>query len=200
VPTPASSRNQHLNLLVQKFFSPVPEQRFRLSIHQHYRAVSIHYHHRVGSGLQQTSKLHLRPLAHGDISGAPYELDQSSRGIQDRVAKDVDKPDSTAGEKSAVFDFVVRLLNNRPLNAALPLFAIFGMNTLQPLFPSWHAVFEVETMDPAPFVRYMQELSSSHLPDPASRMGKPLHLCQMILTSCQGFLSTPARRAFIGLP
>jgi hypothetical protein len=68
------------------------------------------------------------------------------------MAKDVDKPDSAVGEESAVFDFVVRLLNNRSLNAALPLLAILGMNALQPLFPSWHTVFQVETMDPAPFV------------------------------------------------
>src|ERR1700683_3607838 len=67
----------------------------------------------------------LRAFACVDIGGASYEFDHISRGIQDRMAKDVDVSDHATGGKNAVFDFVVRLLNDRSFNATLPLFAVF---------------------------------------------------------------------------
>src|SRR4029077_1314150 len=77
-------------------------------------------------------------------------------------------------KQNAKLNFVIRALSNRSFDCSLPLASIFGMYSLQPLFPRGHPFSRIKSVYAIPLIRKMQCVSSCYLPDPTGHVGQPL--------------------------
>src|SRR5258707_675480 len=102
----------------------------------------------------------------------------------------VDVFDRAVRKKDSEFHLVVGFFTDCSVDCPLPLDSILRMNAAQPFFPTRHALFGIEAIDPIPFLGEMRGFSVRHPPHPASRMAEPLSFRQVRLVSPFG---APAR-------
>src|SRR6266481_2822355 len=86
-------------------------------------------------------------------------------------------------KQNAKLNFVSRALSNRSFDCSLPLASIFGIYSLQPLFPRGHPFSRIKSIDAIPFIRQMQHLSSCYLASPTAQVGEPLRFCEIRFTA-----------------
>src|SRR6266852_4122248 len=82
-------------------------------------------------------------------------------------------------KQNAKLNFVIRALSNRPFDCSLPLASIFGMYSLQPLFPRGHPFSRIKSVYAIPLIRKMQCVSVCDLPSPTAHVGQPLRFCEV---------------------
>src|SRR5580704_11315002 len=129
-----------------------------------------------------------RAPAFGDFRRAAHELRQFSGRAYNRMANRVDVFDRAVRQKDSEFHIVFRLFSDGSLDDLLPPGSILGMNALEPLFPTWHALFWMEAIDPIPFLGQMQGVSSGNLPDPTCGMREPLGFRKIGLAVLQSLI------------
>src|SRR5712675_3544842 len=104
----------------------------------------------------------------------------------------VDVFDRAVRKKDSEFHLVVGFFTDCAVYCPLPLGSILRMNAAQPFFPTRHALFGIEAIDPIPFLGEMRGFSVRHSPDPASCMCQPLRFGQVSFASPQCFFRTLA--------
>src|SRR5713226_3091193 len=103
------------------------------------------------------------------------------------MADGVDVFDRAVRKKDSDFLFVIPPFIYGSIDCPLPLGSILRMNALQPLFPSWNAVFWIKAIYAIPFLGQMQRLSSPYAPNPTPHMREPLRFRQITLAPPQRF-------------
>src|SRR5258708_27662656 len=68
MPPPEPFRHQHLNLMIKQVLTLVAEQFLDLRIDQNNLPLSIHHHHRIGGGFQQSTEPDLTSFSLRDVS------------------------------------------------------------------------------------------------------------------------------------
>src|SRR6266850_5867137 len=101
------------------------------------------------------------------------------------MADRVDVFDSAVRKNDSEFHFVIRLFTDCSIDRPLPLGTILRMNALEPLFPSWHALFSIKAIYAIPLLGKMHGISSGHSPNPTPGMREPLRFRQITLASPQ---------------
>src|SRR5580658_8931582 len=104
------------------------------------------------------------------------------------MANGVNIFNSAVREKDSEFHIVFRLLADGSIDDSLPPVAILWVKALEPFFPTRHALFWIETIDPIPLIGQMQGIPSRHLPDPTSGVREPLCFIEVHLTLLQGLI------------
>src|SRR5258708_2795173 len=103
------------------------------------------------------------------------------------MADGVDVSDRAIRKNDSEFHFVIRLFTDCSIDCRLPLGSILRMSTLQPFFPSQHALFRIEAVYAIPFLGEMRGVSSRYPPGPTPRVREPLRFRQITLAPPQGF-------------
>src|SRR5580693_10483902 len=137
----------------------------------------------------------------GDVHRATHELHQLPGCVQNRMGDGVNPLDSAVSQKDSEFQIVFRLFTDGSLDGLLPSGSILRMNSLQPFFPTRHALFWIEAIDPTPFLGQMQGVSSRYPPDPTRGMREPLGFGKIRLAALQSLIErTKSPRRIIENP